>query len=165
MNIAVGATTTLYWSKSRKLIEREMPTTIIMCLGTNDIADIHRTGEGAAQGGDEYDACMQGVIEMFHEVVPDAKIYWLGAFQYGETNRWNKREEISTCNRLMREYCADKDWVDFIDCEYAFYDDDDYTQKPNADYFVSDYLHLSRKGYKVMTTIIREAIGLEPLAA
>lgn len=138
-----------------------MPTTIIMGCGTNDIIDLHRTGEGAAIGGDDYDYCMVSLMEMFHEVVPDAKIYWLTGSIYGETNRWNKREEILECNRLLREYCADKDWVELIECEYMFYDDDDYTQKPNPDYFVSDYLHLSAKGYKVMTKVIREALGLD----
>lgn len=161
VNIAIGGTSSLYWQKGYKLVEREMPTTIIMCLGTNDIADLSRTGEGAARGGDDYDTSLQGVLEKFHEIVPDAYIYCLTINICGENIRWNKRAEISICNQLMRDYCADKDWVEMVETEHAFYDDDNYMEKPNADYFVSDYLHFSKKGYTVLKKIVREAIGLD----
>lgn len=165
VNIAIGGTSSIYWQKSEKIIKRENPTTIIMCLGTNDIADLNRTGIGAAQGGDEFDTCLQGVLEMFHSVVPDAHIYCLTINICGESIRWNKRAEIAICNQLMREYCADKDWVEIVETEHAFYDTDDYLQKPNADYFVADYLHFSRNGYNVLKGIVRQAIGLDEKVA
>ena len=161
VNIAVGGTNSVYWQKSGKLIARENPTTIIMCLGTNDIADLNRTGECAARGGDRYEQCLQGVLESFKQIVPDVHIYYLTVNICGESTRWNKREDIKTCNAIMREYCADKDWVEIVETEYAFYDNDDYNEKPNPDYFVSDYLHFSRQGYVKLTGILRAALGLD----
>ena len=61
----------------------------------------------------------------------------------------------------MREYCSRYDWAEIVETEYAFYDDADYTKKPNAEYFVSDYLHFSSKGYSKLKTIVRGALQLD----
>lgn len=60
-NIAVGGTNGIYWSKSEKLLIREDPTKIIISLGTNDIADLRRTGKEAA----ECDTGLQNVLQTF----------------------------------------------------------------------------------------------------
>ena len=161
VNVAVGGTSSIYWQKSQKILKRENPTTIIMSLGTNDIADLNRIGECAARGGDNYEQCLQGVLEMFKETIPDVHIYLLTINICGENIRWNKRAEIIACNRVMREYCEGKDWVEMVETEYAFYDDDNYDEKPNAEYFVSDYLHFSRKGYIRLREILRKALKLD----
>lgn len=162
VNRAIGGTTSVYWQRQQKLIQSENPTTVLMCLGTNDIADIGRTGEQAAKGGDEYEGCLQGVLEMIKETIPDVHIYCLTVNICGENIRWNKRDEIISCNNYMREYCADKDWVDIVETERAFYDQhEDYTLKPEKKYFAVDYLHFSPAGYDVLTGIVREALGLD----
>ncbi len=156
-NIAVGGTNSVYWKKSIKKIIFEDPTEIIICVGTNNIADLHQTGKEAAEGGDG----IQSMLETFHEAVPDAYMYLLTVNICGEPIRWNAREEIKTCNALMRAYCESKDWVEIVETEYAFYDDTDYAQKPNAAYFTTDYLHFSQKGYEVLTRIVRAALELD----
>jgi lysophospholipase L1-like esterase len=156
-NVAVGGTTSYYWKKGVRLVANQKPTKIIICIGTNNIADLHQTGEEAAKGRDG----IQSMLETFHEAVPDAYMYLLTVNLCGETVRWNAREEIQTCNALMREYCAKTDWVEIVETERAFYDDADYTQKPNAEYFVTDYLHFSPKGYEKLTGIVRAALGLD----
>ncbi len=156
-NIAVGGTNSIYWTKGVKLVKIEDPTEIVISIGTNNIADLRQTGKEAAEG----EFGIQQMLQTLHENCPDAYIYLLTVNICGETIRWEMREEIRTCNALMREYCAKYDWVEIVETEYAFYDDDDYTQKPNPDYFVADYLHFSARGYIVLKGILREALGLD----
>lgn len=160
-NIAVGGTSSVYWQRQQKIIQRENPTTIIMCLGTNDIADLHRYGECATMGGDEYEQSLTGTLEMFREIIPDVHIYYLTVNICGENIRWGLKDEIRICNQFMRKYCAERDWVDIIETENAFYTHDDYSLKPSQEYFVADYLHFSEAGYKVLTKIVREGVGLD----
>ena len=160
-NVAIGGTNSIYWTKNQKVIQRESPTTIIISLGTNDIGDLNRLGKCAARGGDQVETCLAGVLEALHTTVPNAHIYWLTVNICGEARRWEKRDEIHILNQEMREYCADKEWVDVIETEYAFYDTEDYSQKPNPEYFIEDFLHFSDKGYDRLTEIVRGAFGLD----
>ncbi len=155
-NIAVGGTHSAYWKSGSKLIQRAQPTTLIISIGTNNIADLHQTGQEAAEGENG----IQAMLETLHGVASDCHMYLLTINLCGENIRWNAREEIKTCNSLMRGYCSDKDWAEMIETEYLFYDDDNHEEKPNAEYFVSDYLHFSRKGYVRLTEVVREALGL-----
>ena len=158
VNIAVGGTTTVDWMEKQEQIRAENPTTVLMCLGTNDIADLERSGKETAQGGDEYDACLQSVLKMVHETVPDAHIYCLTINICGEDTRWELRDEIKACNKYMRKFCRFKKWVEMIDTEYAFYDDNNYEEKPNRVYFGEDYLHFTREGYERFAQILRDAL-------
>lgn len=160
-NVAIGGTNSIYWTKNQKIIQRENPTTIIISLGTNDIGDLNRQGKCAALGGDQIETCLAGVLEALHTTMPNAHIYWLTVNICGEAHRWEKRDEIHILNQEMREYCADKDWVDVIETEYAFYDDENYDQKPNPVYFVEDFLHFSDRGYDRLTEIVRKALELD----
>lgn len=156
-NIAVGGTHSLYWKNSIKKVKFEDPTKIVICIGTNNIADLHQTGKEAAEGEDG----IQSMLETFHEALPDAYMYLLTINICGENIRWNAREDIKECNALMRAYCNKTEWVEIVETEYAFYDDTDYTQKPNAVYFNTDYLHFSQKGYEVLMGIVRKALKLD----
>lgn len=158
VNIAVGGTTSVDWMGKQEQIRQENPTTVLMCLGTNDIADLQRSGKAAAEGGDDYDANLQSVLEMVHETVPDAHIYCLTINICGEETRWELRDEIKACNAYMRKFCKHKKWVEMVDTEYAFYDDSNYDEKPNPVYFGEDYLHFSREGYQRFAQILCTAL-------
>lgn len=101
------------------------------------------------------------MLNKFHEACPNAYIYFLTIPICGEETRWGAREETKTCNELMRSFCEKKEWAEIVETEYAFYDDEDYTKKPNPEYFTGDYLHFSPKGYEVLGGILRGALGLE----
>lgn len=161
VNIAVGGTNTVDWMKKQEKIKEVNPTTVLVCLGTNDIADLDRSGEETAKGGDEYEGSLQGVLEMIHETVPDAHIYCLTVNLCGDDLRWERRDRILACNDCMYRYCRRKKWVDLVDTEYAFYDDDNYEEKPNPVYFREDYLHFSRAGYQRLAQILRAAMKLK----
>ena len=109
----------------------------------------------------ECDTGLQNVLQTFHRVCPDAYIYLLTVNICGEEIRWSLKDEITECNSIMREYCSRYDWAEIVETEYAFYDDADYTKKPSAEYFVSDYLHFSSKGYSRLKTIVRGALQLD----
>lgn len=156
-NIAIGGTHSLYWNKGWRVVAGEDPTTIIICVGTNNIADLRETGEEAATGENG----IQALLNTLHENCPDAYIYLLTIPICGEQIRWDARDEIKVCNALMREYCEELDWAEIIDVETAFYDDNNYENKPNPDYFQPDYLHFSAEGYQVLTRVMREALGLD----
>lgn len=160
-NIAIGGTNSMSWGKSLKLIQRELPVSnIIISLGTNDIADLHRTAQQTANG-DSMGMGLKDLLNALHELAPNAQIYLLTINICGEQNRWNARGEIRACNQIMREYCATLDWATMVETENAFYNDTNYEEKPASEYFVPDYLHFSAKGYQVLTAIVRQALGLE----
>ena len=158
VNIAEVGTTSIDWMEKQEQIRQENPTTVLVSLGTNDIGDLKRSGEATAKGGDEYGACLQNVLKMIHETVPDAHIYCLTINICGEEIRWNLRNEIKTCNKNMRKFCRFKKWVERVDTEYAFYDDNNYEEKPNPAYFWEDYIHFSREGYERFSKILRDAL-------
>ena len=156
-NIAVGGTTSNYWVNSIKMVVAQAPTEIVISIGTNNIADLHQSGQEAAEG----EKGIQELLEVLHENCPDAHLYLLTINICGESIRWENREEIRTCNRLMRAYCETLDWAEMVETETAFYNDTNYDEKPAVEYFVNDYLHFSAKGYQVLTGIVRSALGLD----
>lgn len=155
-NIGVGGTTSGYWILQTGKLKNENPTKIVVCVGTNNIGQGQK-GITAAKGIEG----LQPMLNKFHEACPNAYIYFLTIPVCGEETRWNAREETKACNALMRSFCEKMDWVEIVETEYAFYDDEDYTKKPNPGYFTSDYLHFSPKGYEVLTKHIRNALGLD----
>ncbi len=156
-NIAVGGTNSVYWCQNAKLIRNAAPNTLIISVGTNNIGDLRWSGQKTVEGKEG----IQEMLETFHAVTPQAHIYLLTINICGEKGRWDLREEIKISNKLMRAYCDKKQWVDIVETEYAFYDDNNYADKPNPEYFVPDYLHFSAKGYTVLGEILRKALGLE----
>ena len=162
-NLASSGSSALYWSKSN-IIERvakQNPDIILVCLGTNDVIDLNRRGDCAAKGGnDGYEFSLQSVLTSLHNACPNAKIYYQTINLCPESNRWRLRNEINVANHYMRKFCEQNDWVELIETEYAFYDNEDYSVPPSHDYF-ADTLHFSKKGYDRLKSIIRQALGLE----
>jgi lysophospholipase L1-like esterase len=97
-NIAIGGTNSMSWGKSLKLIQRELPVSnIIISLGTNDVADLHRTAQQTANG-DSMGMGLKDLLNALHELALNAQIYLLTINICGEQNRWNARGEIRACN-------------------------------------------------------------------
>ena len=155
-NIGVGGSTSAFWLLQLAELKNENPTQIVVCVGTNNIG-LGQMGVTAATGREG----LQPMLNKFHEACPNAYIYFLTIPICGEETRWGAREETKTCNELMRSFCEKKEWAEIVETEYAFYDDEDYTKKPNPEYFTGDYLHFSPKGYEVLGGILRGALGLE----
>lgn len=70
-------------------------------------------------------------------------------------SRWGKWSEIDKVNQLFKTYCEKTKNVYFVNTVPAFLDE---KGMPKPEWFVSDQLHLNKKGYGVWSSLIRTAI-------
>ena len=70
-------------------------------------------------------------------------------------SRWDVWDKISEANDLINSYCESKLNLHFITTRDKFIDDN---SLPIKSFFISDELHLNKKGYKLWSEIIKEKL-------
>ena len=70
-------------------------------------------------------------------------------------SRWDVWDKISEANDLINSYCESKLNLHFITTRDKFIDDNGL---PIKSFFISDELHLNKKGYKLWSEIIKEKL-------
>ena len=70
-------------------------------------------------------------------------------------SRWDVWDKISEANDLINSYCESKINLHFITTRDKFIDDNGL---PIKSFFISDELHLNKKGYKLWSEIIKEKL-------
>lgn len=80
---------------------------------------------------------------------PKTKIYYISAKP--SPSRWVHKKQYERFNALLKNYCDTQEQLDYIDVWTPMLGDNG---KPIPDIFISDSLHMNRKGY----TIWRDAI-------
>ena len=69
--------------------------------------------------------------------------------------RWDVWDKISEANDLINSYCESQINLNFITTRDKFIDTNDL---PIKSFFISDELHLNKKGYKLWSDIIKEKL-------
>ena len=106
----ISSTTTYDWEQimlDRVFLHNMNPKNIVMDIGTNNFYD----------DGDSTDTAIESVQRMFtlmHDKMPETHIWYFSVAQRTNTSY---RQNVSDLNDDMQAWCADKDWITFIDVE------------------------------------------------
>ena len=121
---------------------------MVVCFVANDIS------------GSKDDGTPKEVFRLFKYFIKQlrAKYPKIPIMQIAITptqSRWEYWTKISSVNNLIKTYCEANDNLYFIDTVDEFLNEN---QQPRSELFISDQLHLNKKGYEVWSKIIRSEI-------
>ena len=118
------------------------PSKIVFYSGENDIA--------AGQTPKQVSATFEQFVELVGGKLPGVPIYYVS--MKPSVLRWNMWGGMREGNRLIREYCATRPGLTFVDVSAGMMDSSGMVRK---DIFIEDNLHMNAAGYAVWTGIIR----------
>ena len=124
------------------LVVKHAPRTVVLYAGDNDLF----AGKSPAQVRDDFSA----FVAKIRASLPETRIAFVGIKP--SVARWKMIDNVREANTLIRAVCATDDRLGFIDVDGPMLG---YDEKPRADLFVVDGLHLSAKGYVIWTTLTR----------
>jgi lysophospholipase L1-like esterase len=123
------------------------PKRLIIYAGDNDLAD----------GRHPQEVCLffKELIEAVTKKYGSIPCYFISLKP--STARWGLIDQFKYTNEIiLKEINHHPNWS-WVDVFTPMLTDEG---KPNADYFVADGLHLSRKGYQLWKTILQNALNL-----
>jgi glycerophosphoryl diester phosphodiesterase len=123
---------------------------IVMFIG-NDI-----TGREKDKSPKEVAGLFRNILKTIRKTHPDTPVFWIEVTP--TESRWKVWPEIQKANNLIEEICDNQSNTYLIKTDTAFLDNNG---QPIIEYFRSDRLHLSEKGYAVWTEIIKTRLMKE----
>ncbi len=121
---------------------RHKPLTIVFYAGYNDLA------EGTSP--EVVLADYTSFVRRVHKALPETRILFIGIKPSLE--RWAIVGKVRDANAVIRGYRETDDRVGYVDVDGPMLGWD---EKPRADLFVSDGLHMTPKVYARWTTLVR----------
>lgn len=137
-----GARLTDTWRLVDELVAPYDPEMVIVYGGDNDLADGLRPAEVLREYG--------RLIDRIREQVPGARVGILSIKP--SPSRWHLIHRIRETNRRLREWCEQREWLDFIDVHSGMLHEQG---SPRPAQFEADGLHPSPRGYSVWADRIR----------
>jgi lysophospholipase L1-like esterase len=124
------------------LVLKHRPGIVVFYAGDNDIA----AGKTPQVVAGDYKAFVSKV----HSTLPKTRVAFIAIKP--SIQRWALVAKVREANALIRSYSEGDDLLGFIDVDGPMLGWD---EKPRADLFVADGLHLSAKGYELWTRLVR----------
>jgi hypothetical protein len=127
-----------------RLVSAYRPRSVVVFAGSNDITP------SAAKTPEILLASYRKFVGKVRQQQPDLPIYYIAITP--SPRRWEVWSIVQTTNALIVDFCATDDKLHFIDTGPALLDSAGEADPSN---YVFDKLHLSEKGYRIWTSIIR----------
>lgn len=124
------------------LILRHRPRLVVFYAGDNDIASGKPPSTVAAD--------FRTLVRRIHQGLPKARIAFIGIKP--SPQRWKLVERVRAANAQIRRFAETDERIAFVDVDGPMLG---WNERPRADLFVADGLHLSAKGYELWTTLVR----------
>ena len=125
------------------------PCKAIVIFIANDI-----TGSDNDKNPEEIGRLFRFMLSTIRKKHPDVPVFWIAITPTG--SRWAVWPRIKEANMAMKKICSEEKNTYFITTDYAFLNE---KGLPDDELFVSDKLHLSKKGYAVWSEIIKKEIN------
>lgn len=148
-NHGIGGTTVQQWSEKllQRLVLPYSPKAVVYYVGVNNIIN------GDHESGEETGSHLVELFNKTHQYLPDTKIF------YVMINRLpgfaNKQRDFDAANNAAIEYGKAHNYLSCIDAGKGLLKEDG---TPNAAYFLTDGLHMSKYGYVIWGQAVKEAI-------
>ncbi len=133
-----------------RLVKRFAPTCIVLYAGDNDIAN----GLSESQVVQDFSACMQA----FESAAPGTKILYVAIKPSRKRfSMWPAMQRVNTKIQALTE--TNPNWY-FVDIAHPMLATVRTENKaPPSEWFASDGLHLSKKGYALWTECVRKQLA------
>jgi|GEM_PF-471479 len=128
----------------QETILRFNPREVFIYEGDNDI--------NAGKSPDEILRTAQEITNKILATIPDARIHFISAKP--SASRWHHRQQYVAFNVLLKKYCDNQPQLDFIDVWHPMLNASGY---PKPELFISDSLHMNKKGYAIWKNAICSA--------
>jgi lysophospholipase L1-like esterase len=125
-----------------RLILPHAPRTVVLYAGDNDI-DAGMTTENVAVQFERF-------VRAIHAKLPQTRIVYIGIKP--SPQRWITIDRMRAANAMIRQFCSRDDRLAFIDVDGVMLGWD---EKPRAELYMPDGLHLSAQGYQLWTMLLR----------
>jgi lysophospholipase L1-like esterase len=139
---------------SNRIVVAYRPRAVVVYEGDNDLA------EGSSKTPEMVASDFRKFVQIVHGALPDTWIYIL-AIKPSKL-RWNEWPQMKAANKMMRDYVATQERVQYIDIATPMFDANGNLPR---DLFKSDGLHPTPKLYAMWTAIIKPILlkrfGLE----
>lgn len=147
-NHGIGGTTAEEWGDSllERLVLPYSPKAVVYYVGVNDIINKKKSG---AYTGEK----IQILFDRTHQYLPNAHIFYvlINKLPSYEANQ----PDFDVTNQVALDYEASHDYLTCIDAGKGLLKT---TGRPNAAYFISDGLHMSKYGYVIWGGAVKKAI-------
>src|SRR5262245_49497959 len=127
-----------------RIILRHEPRAVVFYAGDNDI----KSGRSAEQVHEDFEAFVKTV----HKRLPKTKVFFISVKP--SIARWSLFDVQTKANDLVKQFCARDERLGYIDVVSAMIGKDG---KPEPELFVKDGLHLSPKGYAILSEAVKKA--------
>lgn len=137
INTAIGGTTVIHWLNNyQRMICDYKPDAVVIYVGANDIVD------GGRITPQQNAANTIQLLKLVKASLKKTPIYYVSIVPcWLRKNAW---EDIAVSNALVKSYCDNAKYVNYIDMATPFLASDG---TPNKALFKADQLHPNEKGY------------------
>ncbi len=133
-----------------RIVLRYKPRAVVVYEGDNDIAQQISPGM--------ITETFRSFVRKVHRSLPDCRIYFISIKP--SIARWKLWPEMEKTNRMIDALCDKDPRLIYIDVASGMLDE---KGQPFQEIFVSDSLHMNRKGYLIWRKIIRPVLVREEL--
>lgn len=139
INTAIGGTTVIHWLNNyQRMICDYKPNAVVIYVGANDIAN------GGRITPQQNAANTIQLLKLVKASLKKTPIYYVSIVpNWARKNAW---EDIAVSNALVKSYCDNAKYVNYIDLVPYFLTADG---TPNRDLFKADQVHPNEAGYAV----------------
>jgi hypothetical protein len=129
---------------ANRIVTAYRPRAVVVYEGDNDLA------EGSSKTPEMVANDFRKFVEIVHAALPDTWIYILAIKP--STLRWNEWPSMKAANKLMQDYAATQERVQYIDIATPMFDANGNLPR---DLFKSEGLHPTPKLYAMWTSILK----------
>jgi len=127
-----------------RIVVNYEPQSIVMYAGDNDIK--------AGKSSQRVFADFAEFVAIVRKKIPKAKIHYVAIKP--SISRWQLVTQMRATNGLIKSYCEADELLFFVDIDQPMMGSD---QKPRAELFAKDGLHLNVTGYVLWNKVLRES--------
>ena len=147
-NHGIGGTTVEQWTDKllQRLVLPYSPKAVVYYVGVNNIINSNKSGE-------ETGNALVALFNKTHEHLPHTKIFYVLINKLPMYGHYQDQFDIA--NAMARNYEAQHEYLTCIDAGKDLLKENGL---PNAGYFLTDGLHMSKVGYVIWGKAIKDAI-------
>ena len=131
-----------------RIVTPYAPRLVVVYAGDNDIMGI--TSEQITINFERF-------VRAVHTRLPTTRILYIGIKP--SPLRWGQVDRMRGANAMIEQFCERDDRLGFVDVDHALLGWD---EKPRAELYVEDGLHLSAAGYQILTALVRPFLMASP---